>query len=255
MIYYKGPIKSKSKFHITSGISNILFFGGKVNILGHQTVMGKITMFRHNAFDKLKIPVTQPNFKSIDNSDIPKFSFEENYEFIEEVTKETIFPIFIFLELETQFLSHEGQMIIGSKLDTDIEASICRIAFYGKLLKCFEEKEKDNLKNLKIYRPKEKKGKVERILDANNILVSGLFKKESDISGFIGKFIELTLNGKQGKIIGTFGQSGKIKVQLETSIFDSNDAAGKEKCEKDFLGSECIMRMTKRMLGAKILQT
>ena len=45
-----------------------------------------------------------------------------------------------------------------------------------------------------------------------------------------------------GIIRGTFGQSGKMKVQADTPLFTD---ANKEEVEKKLLGSEVILRIKK----------
>ncbi|XP_036804322.1 selenocysteine-specific elongation factor-like [Oncorhynchus mykiss] len=55
-------------------------------------------------------------------------------------------------------------LVIGSKLDTDIHANACRLAFQGRLLEGFEEKSysETTLPRLRIYKTKRKEGAVER---------------------------------------------------------------------------------------------
>jgi selenocysteine-specific elongation factor len=38
------------------------------------------------------------------------------------------------LELEKPLLASENALIIASKLDSDLEANVCRIAFYGHII-------------------------------------------------------------------------------------------------------------------------
>ena len=57
--------------------------------------------------------------------------------------------------------------VLGSKLDTDVHTSSCRLAFEGQMVHTFssEKYKSEDLKKLKIFKLKEKVGLVER---ANN---------------------------------------------------------------------------------------
>lgn len=68
-------------------------------------------------------------------------------------------------------------LVIGSKLDSDITDTHCRIAFYGRVINIL-----DNLEKLKIYKMKEKVGKIDRITSSNQYIVRDLFSKETDLS-------------------------------------------------------------------------
>ena len=59
-----------------------------------------------------------------------------------------------------------------------------------------------------------------------------LFSKETNPDVFVGLTITLSMNGIKGKILGTFGKSGKLKVRLESEL--PSDAAE----QKKFLGSD-----------------
>ena len=226
MNYFKGSINSKAKFHITTG---------------HQTVMGKLNFFTLNGPVMNKIQVAQSSFDQTDEN-IPNFSLGTEYLYVEEFTKDIKSSLFILIELETPLLIHEGQTIVGSKLDTDVEANVCRIAFYGKILLGIEDSTSESLKEIKIVKWKERKGVVDRIIDANNVLVSQLFTKESNIQSFIGSKIFLPTIECYGTIKGTFGQSGKIKVQSDKALFEDSN---KEEIEKKLIGSQAVLKIKK----------
>lgn len=56
-----------------------------------------------------------------------------------------------------------------------------------------------------------KKGVVDRVVDNYTIIVKDLFAKDVDVQQFVGKEVMLS-NGDVGRIEGTFGKSGKIRV-------------------------------------------
>ena len=47
---------------------------------------------------------------------------------------------FVLLEFETAVAVVPNCIVIGSKLDTDINANLCRLAFNGRALKTFNNK-------------------------------------------------------------------------------------------------------------------
>ena len=108
-------------------------------------------------------------------------------------------------------------MLIASKLDKDISAKQCRLAFYGQAITLIKEPEVE-LPKINVIKQKLKIGKVDRINDATNILIRDLFHKETNPDVFVGLRVKLAINGQEGSILGTFGKSGKLKVRLETEI-------------------------------------
>ena len=65
---------------------------------------------------------------------------------------------------------------------------------------------------------KQKVGKIDKVNDASNILVKDLFSKETAPEVFVNLVVVLTETGQRGRITGTFGKSGKLKVKLEDPI-------------------------------------
>ena len=95
--------------------------------------------------------------------------------------------------------------MIASKLDKDIAAKQCRLAFYGQVIQLGTADEA--LYHIKITKDKVKKGRVDRVQDARNIIVKDLFKKETAVEVFMNKGVDVM--GLKGVINGTFGKSGK----------------------------------------------
>ena len=106
--------------------------------------------------------------------------------------------------------------MLGSKLDTDIHKNICRLAFDGKLLHSFTDKDYQTteLSKLRIYKNKKKEGQVERCVNDYEVVAKNMFKKETNIHLFEGLKVTLS-TGETGKIDGPFGQSGKFKISLD----------------------------------------
>ena len=71
---------------------------------------------------------------------------------------------------------------------------------------------------INVAKPKLKLGKVDRINDSQNILIRDLFQKETSPDVFLNLTVTLKETGQTGKILGTFGKSGKLKVRLDSDI-------------------------------------
>ncbi|XP_069721725.1 selenocysteine-specific elongation factor [Phaenicophaeus curvirostris] len=207
--YFRGPLHTKAKFHIT---------------VGHETVMGRVMFFspapddfneeiKENAFDFEKDYLYQEEYLSKDSS-----SSEENKE---NGQAEVQLPRqqWALLEFEKPVTCPRLCLVIGSKLDTDIHANTCRLAFHGVLLQGMEEKNyvETFLPKLKVYKLKHKKGQVERVIDDYSVIGRSLFKKETNIQIFVGLKVKLS-TGEDGIIDGGFGQSGKFKIRIPDGL-------------------------------------
>ena len=107
-------------------------------------------------------------------------------------------------------------LVLGSKLDSDIHKNICRLAFDGKLIHTFQDKnyQLTDLTKLKIYKVKQKQGVVERLVNDYELVCKNMFKKETNIHLFSGLIVILS-TGEKAVIDGPFGQSGKFKIRLK----------------------------------------
>lgn len=123
------------------------------------------------------------------------------------------------LEFERPVTCPSLCLVIGSKLDTDIHANACRLAFQGRLLQGFEEKNysETGLPRLRIYKTKQKEGQVERVTDDYTVIGRSLFKKETNLQLFVGLKVTLS-TGESGVIEGGFGQSGKFKIRIPEGL-------------------------------------
>jgi len=85
-------------------------------------------------------------------------------------------------------------------------------------------KDSEKLKQLRIYKPKSREGRVDRVHDEKTLLAKDLFKKETDLSTFIGMKILDDL-GNEGRIEGAFGKSGKCKCYFPGASFPTGKNA------------------------------
>ncbi|NXT06740.1 SELB factor, partial [Prunella fulvescens] len=208
--YFRGALQTKAKFHIT---------------VGHETVMGKVMFFspapanfneeiQENVFDFEKDYLYQEQYLSKDS-----VSSEENKENDQAGEVQLPKQQWALLEFEKPVTCPKLCLVIGSKLDTDIHANTCRLAFHGVLLQGMEDKNYTEtfLPKLKVYKQKHKEGQVERVMDDYSVIGRSLFKKETNIQIFVGLKVKLS-TGEDGIIDGGFGQSGKFKIRIPDGL-------------------------------------
>ncbi|KAM6247369.1 selenocysteine-specific elongation factor [Spheniscus humboldti] len=207
--YFRGALQTKAKFHIT---------------VGHETVMGRVMFFspapadfneeiQENVFDFEKDYLYQEEYLSKDSN-----SSEENKE-NDQAEVQLPRHQWALLEFEKPVTCPKLCLVIGSKLDTDIHANTCRLAFHGVLLQGMEDKNYTEtfLRKLKVYKLKHKEGQVERVMDDYSVIGRSLFKKETNIQIFVGLKVQLS-TGEDGIIDGGFGQSGKFKIRIPDGL-------------------------------------
>ncbi|XP_017125938.1 selenocysteine-specific elongation factor [Drosophila elegans] len=187
--YYKQAIKSKSKLHIS---------------VGHDTVMASVTLFRDE--DNLS----------------PKFQLDKEYEYVEEVQPaemQSTEVIFVLLQFETPVLMPPNVTLIASKLDMDVHSSSCRLAFWGRVAWQTQSSNfiQEELPKLHIFKRKQKVGSIQRVVNAKEVIVQNLFKKEAKRELYVGKLVELS-SGQKGRIDRTFGQTSKVSITLQDAL-------------------------------------
>ncbi|KAM7005397.1 selenocysteine-specific elongation factor [Tautogolabrus adspersus] len=205
--YFKGSLATRAKFHIT---------------VGHETVMARVSFF---GLPPLGASDTEPT-PSEPCSPETAFTLDREYFYQEEyVTSQgegSSGPDpeqWALLEFERPVTCPSLCLVIGSKLDTDIHANACRLAFQGCLLQGFEDKgyAETVLPSLRIYKTKHKEGQVERVTDDYTVIGRNLFKKETNLQLFVGLKVTLS-TGETGVIEGGFGQSGKFKIRIQEGL-------------------------------------
>ena len=127
--YFKGAVATKTKFHVT---------------IGHETVMGRATFFGRYS----------ETFPTSDKTEMTApFDFSTEYLYQTELVSVKASPgegdaaaggnfaghfpeaQFALMEFERPVTCGQNFIVIGSKLDTDIHANMCRLAFHGYLLR------------------------------------------------------------------------------------------------------------------------
>lgn len=196
--YYKLPIETKAKFHVS---------------LGHETVMARATFFGTE-----------------EQQGSETFNYDTTYKYQNQLlalkdeseATPSVLQQFALLEFEKPIQITPNSTLIGSKLDMDVHTSMCRLAFKGKLLEIFTDKnyQEAQLERIKVYKEKSKEGQVERMANENELIVKNLLKKDTNSQLFVGLKVKLS-TGEEGVIDSTFGQGGKVKVRITSGLQDT----------------------------------
>lgn len=225
--FFKQDISSGSKFHVS---------------IGHSTVLSTVTLFTKEM--------------------VEDFDFNHEYAFLSTLSdlqadKETHNQVFALLEFEHPVVIAPNSKVLGSRLDTDVHTTSCRLAFEGHTQVLMPTSEVvDNYKiRLKVFKLKEKCGLIERANNDMELIGKNMFKKETNIHVFDGFKVALS-NGAVGRMDGPFGQSGKFKVRLEEPLNDEWKtilSSGSSKKKKNGGGSDEHSKPTSSSMEVKMV--
>jgi selenocysteine-specific elongation factor len=138
---FSGKIKNKKKFHIS---------------IGHSTSIGNIQIFE-------------------DTSENKEFDIESNFVIAEEFNNNNL-KFYAIIEFEKPILCYKNAIYIASKLDSDINKNLCRIAFNGRVFDPTLDVSK-----LKIFKYKEKLFDIDRIVDDKKLIGKNLIQKNKNL--------------------------------------------------------------------------
>lgn len=214
--FFAGQVQTNSKFHV---------------MIGHSTVMASLIFFG--------VPrVSTKEWKVVEEG----FEFENEYlhqDYLygaegrpasdegvmspdpgaaSSITRNFYGPQWVYIKFEEPVLSRDGSLILGAKLDADLNTSSCRIAFHGNILHSWPISEANTISKLQIFKIKRREGILERIeADGKAAICRDLFGKNSDMSAFIGFYIDGP-NGQRGKILSPFAHDGRCRVLFDISL-------------------------------------
>ena len=221
---YKDKLKSNSKYYL---------------MIGNQGISAKCLFFNYNKkeeelFKKYDIN----NIKKTEISDKNVF-YSKEYTYLEQIDiNENNEYYFAFVKFDKKIIVPNKMIFLGTNIDIDIsENKKDRLAFFGKII--FSNNNiNEVITNLKIAKNKIKEGRFIRVIPEDNkiCIVRGFIKKENmgNINNLIGKEIfgrieneeknEIKEQEKEndkklvGKILSSFGQVGKLKVEFNQEI-------------------------------------
>jgi len=221
--FFKGTIKCGSKFHVT---------------IGHTTVMASVQFFGN--VPKENQTALADAMASMTLAEVP-FDLSKEYKYCDELLTQAeanelignsapsnafdapAFATYALLEFEHPITVPTDELYIASRFDTDIHANTCRLAFHGKLLHHMNtERDPSAFRSLRVFKMKSREGSIERVQDERTVIGKGMFKKESDLTSFVGMKV-WTSNNECGVIEGGFGKSGKYKVYFSNGIKSEGD--------------------------------
>ncbi|EFA75193.1 Selenocysteine-specific elongation factor [Heterostelium album PN500] len=203
--FYKNEVKTKSQFHVT---------------IGHSTVIATAIFFG-NKKQQTEQQQQQPE-TMIENMTLNQFNSKLEYSYLDSLNATgQEYPVgsqYALLTFEHPVLCPLNSVIIGSKLDVNLDTSSCRIAFHGELVEGIDVTNKQLLNNhLHIYKIKAKEGQIERIHSESTLIGKNIFGKDTDLSKFIGMKVIFD-NGVVGLLESGFGKTGKVKITLPASV-------------------------------------
>ena len=218
---YKDNLKSNLKYYL---------------MIGNQGVSSKCIFFNYdNKKEELFKTYDINNIKKTEICDKNIF-YNKEYKYLESIDiSDNNEYYFAYIKFDKKIIVPNDMIFLGTNIDIDIsENKKDRLAFFGKII--FSNSDiKEVINNLKIVKDKMKEGRIIRVTPENKKIgiVRGFIKKEnmSNIDKLIGKEIygkiqkdEININDKDedkkivGKILSSFGQVGKLKVEFNQDI-------------------------------------
>ena len=220
---YKDKLKSNNKYYL---------------MIGNQGISAKCLFFNYiNKKEELFNKYDINNIKKTEICDKGIF-YSKEFTYLEhiDINENNEFS-FAFVKFDKKIIVPNKMIFLGTNIDIDIsENKKDRLAFYGKII--FSNNDiNEVITNLKIAKNKMKEGRIIRITpeDKKICIVRGFIKKENmgNINSLIGKEIygKIENEGKDeikeekeddkklvGKILSSFGQVGKLKVEFNQEI-------------------------------------
>ena len=220
---YKDKLKSNNKYYL---------------MIGNQGISAKCLFFNYiNKKEELFGKYDINNIKKTEICDKNIF-YSKEYSYLEQIdVNENNEYYFSFVKFDKKIIVPNKMIFLGTNIDIDIsENKKDRLAFYGKII--FSNSDiNEVIKNLKIAKNKMKEGRIIRVIpeDKKICIVRGFIKKENigNINNLIGKEIygRIEKEGNNeikeekeddkklvGKILSSFGQVGKLKVEFNQEI-------------------------------------
>ena len=222
---YKDKLKSNNKYYL---------------MIGNQGISAKCLFFNYlsdNKKEELFIKYDIDNIKKTEICDKNIF-YNKEFQYLEEIDiSENNEYYFAYVKFDKKIIVPNKMIFLGTNIDIDIsENKKDRLAFYGKII--FSNNDiNEVIKDLKIIKNKMKEGRIIRVVpeDKKICIVRGFIKKENmgNINNLIGKEIFGKIENEEkeenkieddknnkiiGKILSSFGQVGKLKVEFNQEI-------------------------------------
>jgi len=113
-----------------------------------------------------------------------------------------------------------GTKLLGTRLDLEVKSNACRFVLHGQCITAAENP-------IKLFTWRERKAVLDRVVSTSELIGRDLVNDGGYLEKFIGHDILLKRKEGEGswsgKILSSFGSSGKFKVSLSlpATVFDS----------------------------------
>ena len=190
---YKDKLKSNNKYYV---------------MIGNQGISAKCLFFDYiKKKEELFIKYDINNIKKTEICEKNMF-YTKEYQYLEEIdVTDNNEYYFAFVKFDKKIIVPNKMIFLGTNIDIDIsENKKDRLAFYGKIIFCNNDIN-EIIKDLKIAKNKMKEGRIYgRIENEDKNEIKEENKNEEDNQKIIGK------------ILSSFGQVGKLKVEFNQEI-------------------------------------
>jgi len=203
--YFPLECPSGSKLHVT---------------VGHSTTLGTVHFFGSTELKEFAAEFVGKTLPSFVEYDMEQEFLQDDCLMGGGKAKGGPFLQWALLQFEQPIICQENAMLIGSRLDLNIDTKSCRIAFQGRITKRFPQKLTGlELHKIKVYKFKEREGSVDRVSSPLEVIGKGMFSKDTDMAKFVGLTISTEAKGgPKGVIESGFGKSGKYKVRFNQEV-------------------------------------
>ena len=181
---------------------------------------------------------------------------DEEYQFLEELLSDVTTPQWALIHFEVPMTAPVELSLIGARLGGESDVQQCRMAVHGKILQTMDPAQREQLKIYKArllpstiqiaesvrLQLKRRHGVIKTVMDdGRTAICSGMFKKETDFSFFIGLAVVdpslllavfshhqncakvVSENGDQGKLLRPHGGDGDFLVRFQKPLSQKTD--------------------------------
>ncbi|GAB4820810.1 hypothetical protein N2152v2_007856 [Parachlorella kessleri] len=250
--FFAGDVRSRSKLHVAVGHSTVLaevvFFGlpdgqGQEGWLPPLDRISQLSLASEDSaaghLDGKQEYLYQESLYGLEGRPVLSLTSQEQEHSGDLEGSEQLHygPQWAYLRFGHAVTAPADSLVIGSRLDADLQATSCRqagtykhgwqaeragcerLAFYGRLVRTLDPGNQSQLLSLRIFKPKQREGVIERVEgDGCTAICRGMFKKDTDLSKFTGMRVTALPSQQEGRIEGSFGKSGKFKVYFAGGV-------------------------------------
>ena len=220
--------------HAIVRVTKVRFFPSKIYsrkklhiLIGHASVMATLEFFGMPRFSTRKWAqagdgdfawenhyIYQDELYGIEGRPIGSENWYKNSDWrLKDAQQTCNGPQWALVKFEEPVLARPGALILGAKLDTDLDACTCRIALSGKILVNIE-----HTSRLRVFKIKSKEGNISTVEPGRMTAVcNGLFASNNAVTPFLGMYVRGP-NGILGVLDSPYGTKGDCRVKFEQPV-------------------------------------